>query len=189
MNGFKMAILPPMFELNWPERIRAEIPGATVNLFVDQKDAMNDIMDVDCAFGEVGPELFARAKRIRWIQSPAAGPVPSFFHEALVKSDVVVTNFRGIYNDHVGAHAMALILALARHQLLRCTTNEAGMEASAASCPLTGLLASAGGRARRDRHGDCSSVLVVRHDCHCGGLSSEETTIVCERASHPWKSR
>jgi len=32
----------------------------------------------------------------------------------VVESDVTVTNFRGIYNDHVAAQAMAFVLALAR---------------------------------------------------------------------------
>ena len=34
---------------------------------------------------------------------------------SLVQSDVVVTNFRGIFNEHVAAHAMSFLLAYSRN--------------------------------------------------------------------------
>jgi hypothetical protein len=37
------------------------------------------------------PELFARAKKLRWICASRAGLGGAWFYEALVKSDVVVT--------------------------------------------------------------------------------------------------
>lgn len=113
--SLKMILLPPGYHPDWPERIRTAVPGAEVKAIADPKDAFRDIKDADCAYGDVPAELFACAKRLRWIQCYAAGPDPSFYHEALVKSDVVVTNFRGIYNDHVGQHAVTFLLALARH--------------------------------------------------------------------------
>jgi phosphoglycerate dehydrogenase-like enzyme len=85
-----------------------------VKVFKDPEDAMKDIEDADCAYGYLPPGLFTRAKKLRWVQCHAAGPEPSFYHDALVNSDVVVTNFRGIYNDHVGHHAVGMLLALAR---------------------------------------------------------------------------
>jgi phosphoglycerate dehydrogenase-like enzyme len=43
------------------------------------------------------------------------GAVVKVFKEpALVKSDVIVTNIRGIYNEHLSAHIMAFVLAFAR---------------------------------------------------------------------------
>jgi phosphoglycerate dehydrogenase-like enzyme len=114
MNKFKMVILPPEFQEEWPEKIREAVPEASVKLFRNPADAISEIADADCAFGDVVPELFANNKRLRWIQCYAAGPRASFWHEQLVRSDVVVTNFRGIYDEHVSAHAMALLLALAR---------------------------------------------------------------------------
>ncbi|MGA2664536.1 MAG: D-2-hydroxyacid dehydrogenase [Nitrososphaerales archaeon] len=111
---FKMAILPPEYQEEWPEKIREAIPGAVVEVFGAPEEAEAFIRDADCAFGFVTPELFARARKLRWIQCNAASPPPSFWHEALLRSDVTVTNFRGIYNDHVAAHALAFILALSR---------------------------------------------------------------------------
>ncbi len=43
----------------------------------------------------------------------AASPAGFYFPE-LIHHPVQVTNFRGIYNDHVATHAVALLLALTR---------------------------------------------------------------------------
>jgi hypothetical protein len=34
-----------------------------------------------------------------------------WFYDALVNSDVLVTNMRGSYNEHLAAHAVAFLLA------------------------------------------------------------------------------
>ena len=60
------------------------------------------------------PELFARAKNLRWICAARAGLGGAWFYDALVKSDVVVTNMRGSYNEHLAAQAVAFLLAFAR---------------------------------------------------------------------------
>lgn len=112
--SFKMIILPPDYHDDWPDKIREAVPAVEVKVFSDYRDAFHDIEVADAAYGYVSPDLFASVKGLRWIQCHAAGPDPSFYHEALVNSDVVVTNFRGIYHDNVGHHAVALLLALAR---------------------------------------------------------------------------
>ena len=111
--GFKMVILPPGYQEDWPETIFEAVPDAEVKVFSDPNDAYEEIEEADCAYGYLPPGLFARARRLRWVQCYAAGPDPSFYHDSLVNSDVVVTNFRGIYGDNVGHHAVALLLALA----------------------------------------------------------------------------
>lgn len=112
--SFNMIILPPGYHPDWSAQIEAFVPGAKVEIISDPADASEIIEEADCAYGDVPPELFQHARKLRWIQCYAAGPPPSFYHEALVASDVVVTNFRGIYNDSVGHHAVALLLALSR---------------------------------------------------------------------------
>lgn len=37
-----------------------------------------------------------------------------YYYPALIHHPVIVTNFRGIYNDHIAAHILAFILAFAR---------------------------------------------------------------------------
>lgn len=76
--------------------------------------APSSIEDADAAYGTVPPELFARAKKLRWICAARAGLGGDWFYAALVKSAVVVTNMRGSYNEHLFAHAVAFVLAFTR---------------------------------------------------------------------------
>src|SRR5258707_27836 len=66
------------------------------------------------AFGRIPPALLARADRLRWLQAPQAAPPAGFYYPELIEHPVVITNFREIYNDHIGAHVMAFVLAFAR---------------------------------------------------------------------------
>ena len=68
----------------------------------------------DACFGTLDPELLAAADQLRWLAAPAAGPPKGYYFPELIASDVVVTNFRGIFNDHISAHIMAFVLAFAR---------------------------------------------------------------------------
>lgn len=99
---------------SWPPAIKKRIPDMEVFECPTIARAMELIGECDAAFGDIIPELFARAKRLEWIMAPHAGPRAGFYHEQLVKSDVVVTNFREIYNDHLSIHAMMFVLALAK---------------------------------------------------------------------------
>jgi phosphoglycerate dehydrogenase-like enzyme len=112
--SFKIVLLPPDVNESWPEKIRQAVPGAVAKAFKDPKDALGDIADADAAYGTVPPELFARAKKLRWICAARAGLGGDWFYDALVKSSVVVTNMRGSYNEHLSAHAVAFLLAFAR---------------------------------------------------------------------------
>jgi phosphoglycerate dehydrogenase-like enzyme len=112
--SFKMLLLAPDVDESWPEKILQVAPGAVVKVFRDANDARADIEDADAAYGTVPPELFARAKKLRWICAARAGLGGDWFYDALVRSDVVVTNMRGSYNEHLSAHAVAFLLAFAR---------------------------------------------------------------------------
>src|SRR5438046_4200747 len=68
----------------------------------------------DAAFGAIPPALLARAQKLRWLQSPQIAPPAGWYYPELIEHPVVVTNFREIYNDHIGAHIMAFVLAFAR---------------------------------------------------------------------------
>jgi phosphoglycerate dehydrogenase-like enzyme len=109
-----MVLLPPYAEPDWPERIRDEVPGAEVEAFDRPEDAADSIALADAAYGTVPADLFARAERLRWLQAPLAGLGADWFHPALVDSGVVVTNMRGIYNEHLAGHAVGFLLALSR---------------------------------------------------------------------------
>src|SRR3954466_10775405 len=98
----------------YPAALKKMLPDVEVVLARTRAEADLHIESADAAFGNLPPDLFARGKRLRWIQGPQAGPDPSFYHPAMVASDVVVTNMRGIFNDHISAHIMAMVLAFAR---------------------------------------------------------------------------
>jgi phosphoglycerate dehydrogenase-like enzyme len=112
--NFKILLLPPDVDASWPAKIRQAVPGAVAKAFSDPKDALTDIEDADAAYGTVPPELFARARKLRWICAARAGLGGDWFYDALVQSEVVVTNMRGSYNEHLAAHAVAFLLAFAR---------------------------------------------------------------------------
>ena len=98
----------------WPRRLRELVPDIEIASCPSVEEAMDAIGEADAVFGDVIPELFDRASRLRWIQSPRAAPRPGYYHPALVDSDVVVTNMRGIFSDHIGPHIMAFLLAFSR---------------------------------------------------------------------------
>src|SRR5262249_57361927 len=73
-----------------------------------------DREQAEAAKGRVPPALFAGAKKLRWICAARAGLGGAWFYDALVQSDVVVTNMRGSYNEHLATHAVPFLLAFAR---------------------------------------------------------------------------
>ncbi len=99
---------------DWSLDVEAAVPGASVRVFQTPAEAMGAIEDADCVYGTLPPELLARAKKLRWIAAPLAGLGGSWFYDELVKSDVVVTNMAGSYNEHLSAHAVAFLLAFSR---------------------------------------------------------------------------
>src|SRR5206468_3927648 len=77
-------------------------------------DAARAVGEADAAFGTMPDALLRDAQRLRWLQAPQAAPPAGYYTSALIAHPVVVTNFREIYNDHIGAHIMAFVLAFAR---------------------------------------------------------------------------
>lgn len=60
----------------------------------------------------LSPEEFARCQKLRWLHLGLAG-VEKSLHTALLNSDVVVTNARGIHGDMMGQYILAAILMCA----------------------------------------------------------------------------
>jgi phosphoglycerate dehydrogenase-like enzyme len=112
--AFKMVLLPPVNEERWARAVREAVPDARVVLAADLAEGTREIVDAEAAFGTVPRELLAQAERLRWIQAPMAGPPAGWYYPELVEHPVVVTNMREIFNDHLGAHILAFVLAFAR---------------------------------------------------------------------------
>ena len=67
---------------SWPEKIRRAVPGAVAKTYADPQDARTEIETADAAYGTVPPELFARAKKLRWICASRAGLGGAYFYDA-----------------------------------------------------------------------------------------------------------
>jgi phosphoglycerate dehydrogenase-like enzyme len=112
--GFTILLLGPDVDPSWPGKIMEAVPGVIAKAFPAADGAAAAIETAEAAYGTVPPELFARAKNLRWICAARAGLGGAWFYDALVDSDVVVTNMRGSYNEHLAQHAVAFLLAFAR---------------------------------------------------------------------------
>jgi phosphoglycerate dehydrogenase-like enzyme len=113
---FKFVMLPPQTAVTraWAEKLAAELPEMTLTLAEDEAAASAAIVEADGAFGVLHPQLLARARNLRWLQSPQIAPPAGYFYPELVAHPLEVTNMREIFNDRIGAHIMAFVLAFAR---------------------------------------------------------------------------
>ena len=113
---FTFLMLPPQTEITrgWGKRLAAELPYVRVVVAENEAATEQAIGEAEAAFGVMPAPLLARASRLRWLQSPQAAPPAGYYHAALIAHPVVVTNMREVFNDHIGAHIMAFVLAFAR---------------------------------------------------------------------------
>src|SRR5687768_4019002 len=116
-------MLPPqtVHTREWGARLQNDFPQISVVVAESETEASEAIAAADAAFGTLAPALLPNAARLKWLQAPHAAPPAGFYHAALVDHPVVVTNFREIYNDHIGAHIMMYVLNFARgmHRFFR----------------------------------------------------------------------
>jgi phosphoglycerate dehydrogenase-like enzyme len=115
-NSFKFVMLPPQTDTtrDWGKRLAATVPEARVIVAEDAATAEREIVDAEAAFGWLGNDLLAQAKKLCWLQAPQAAPAAGYYYPELIAHPLVVTNFREIFNDHIGAHILAFVLAFAR---------------------------------------------------------------------------
>ena len=114
--AFTLVMMPPHTPMrrSWASRVAEDDVGIRVLQPETIEDAQRDIVGADAAFGAVPPEVLKEAQRLRWLQAPQIAPPAGFYHPALVDHPVEVTNFREIFNDHIGAHIMSFVLGFAR---------------------------------------------------------------------------
>jgi len=148
-------MLPPQSAKTraWAVRVKEAVPGLTVVVAETEAEATRAIGDADAAYGTMPDALLAKAARLRWLQAPQAAPPAGYYTPALIAHPVVVTNFREIYNDIIGAHIMAFVLAFARgfhrylpQQLRREWKKDSGEASGIIHLPdATALIVGAGG--------------------------------------------
>jgi phosphoglycerate dehydrogenase-like enzyme len=114
--AFTLVMLPPQNDIRrgWAARVAEADVGVRVLQPETIEEAKRDIVEADAAFGALPLEVLKCATRLRWLQAPQIAPPAGFYYPELVDHPVVVTNQREIFNDHIGAHIMAFVLAFAR---------------------------------------------------------------------------
>jgi phosphoglycerate dehydrogenase-like enzyme len=114
--GTTLLMLPPQTETSrqWAARLAKTVPDLSIVVAEDPEQAGKVVAEAEAMFGTLPPALLARAARLRWLQAPQAAPPAGYYYPELIAHPVAVTNFREIYNDHIGAHIMAFVLAFAR---------------------------------------------------------------------------
>ena len=112
----EFVMLPPQTEKTreWGVRLAAALPEMKVIVAENHTHAAQVIANADAVFGTIPPDLLRQAQRLRWLQAPQAAPPAGYYYPELIAHPVQITNFREIYNDHIGAHVMAFVLAFAR---------------------------------------------------------------------------
>src|SRR5512138_2861318 len=111
-----LLMLPPQTATTraWASRLKTALPEMHIVIAEDAAEAARVVPDAEAAFGTMPDALLRQARRLRWLQAPQAAPPAGYYTPDLIAHPVMVTNFREIYNDHIGAHIMAFVLAFAR---------------------------------------------------------------------------
>jgi phosphoglycerate dehydrogenase-like enzyme len=112
----RFLMLPPQTPRTreWGARLAAGLPELEVVVAENAAEAERAIGTAEAAFGTIAPALLRYAPRLRWLQAPQAAPPAGYYYPELIAHPVAITNFREIYNDHIGAHVLAFVLAFAR---------------------------------------------------------------------------
>ena len=93
--------------------IRAAAPDADVRYFPARAALEAEIEAAEVVAGNIGPQALARATRLKWVQTWAAGPDTLMYPE-MVASPVLCTSCKGNGAIPLAEHAMLLMLMLNR---------------------------------------------------------------------------
>ena len=111
----KVLIVPGLTlrEVTESDLSRMREAGAGEIVVSESGDAIRHVADADVVLGHVSKEMFAAAKRLRWVHAISSG-VDSFLYDEFKASDVVLTSEKGLVGEHLADHAFGLLLMLTR---------------------------------------------------------------------------
>lgn len=96
------------------QELKMAAPAATFFIAESIKDAQEKIREADAVLGNrYFLQSFPFAKKLKWMQSGSSG-MDLILNEQTLAHPVQITSTRGIYDDEVADHAIALIFALLR---------------------------------------------------------------------------
>ncbi len=96
------------------EKIKSVSPKMRVQLSSKEKEILKLAENAHVLFvGKFSPDIFLAAKNLRWIQTNLVG-VDRFLFPDIVKSNVVMTNARGVNSTAVAEQVLGMMLCLSR---------------------------------------------------------------------------
>jgi phosphoglycerate dehydrogenase-like enzyme len=114
LTAVAQSVVPaPQYNAEEVKQITSQ--GKNVEMIIPSTaDEMNKALpEVDVVFGALNAEMFAKAKKLRWLQAIEAGVDVLLFPE-LRKSNVVVTNMARVFAPAISETAVSMLLALTR---------------------------------------------------------------------------
>ncbi len=96
------------------EELRRNFPQVEIVVSRSDEEIPLLIGDADIFFGILSPEIYAAAKKLKWLQALSAGVEWLADIPGVVDTDLIVTNTRGAHAQTIAEHTFALILTLTR---------------------------------------------------------------------------
>ena len=109
----KLVLFPAIDEFRLARIVEVASPFRVINA-TTLEHAMQEIEDADAFYGKITAEFLAKAKQLRWVQSPTASLEHYLFPE-LIEHPCVLSNMRGLFSDVVADHVMGFVLCFARN--------------------------------------------------------------------------
>jgi phosphoglycerate dehydrogenase-like enzyme len=88
--------------------------NASIVVAGSREDLAREIVDADGVIGGITPDLFSKAKKLRWVQTISAG-VEDYHWKEFVESNVLLTNCKIVQGPTIADHAMSMLLAHTRN--------------------------------------------------------------------------
>jgi phosphoglycerate dehydrogenase-like enzyme len=104
---------PPRLSPEEIKLIRSQGKNVELTVPADRNELDRLLPEVDVIFGSINAEMFAKAKKLRWLQATEAGMDKLLFPE-LINSPVVVTNMQRVFAPAISETAIGMLLALTR---------------------------------------------------------------------------
>ncbi len=104
-------VLVPAWEPERIEDLKAAVPEVEL---VIAKDSIEQIRDVDAAFGFIDREHLRAGKKLRWVQQGSAGVEGVVNIPELLERDIVLTNMQRTFAPEIADQAIAYLLAFTR---------------------------------------------------------------------------
>jgi len=103
----------PQYNAEEVKQITSQGKNVELILPKSREELDKALPEADVVFGAVNPEMFAMAKKLRWLQATEAGMDRLLFPE-LVKSDVVITNMARMFAPAISETGIGMLLSLTR---------------------------------------------------------------------------